>query len=234
VRGATVCVVLPALDEADALPAALRGAPLGRPGHRLVVVDNGSSDGTADVARALGAEVVTEPRRGFGAACLRGLQAAGDADVVVFMDADATLRWEDLDAVAGPVARGEADLVLGRRVRALREPGAMPRPIAVANAVLGAACRLLGGGRVHDLSPYRAVRRDALVALDLQDRTYGWPLEMVLRAGRAGLRVTEVPVAYRVRAGTSKVTGRPGPAARATLRMLAVLVRHALDRRGAA
>lgn len=225
-----LCVVMPALNEADALPAALAGRPAG---VRVVVVDNGSTDGTAEVAAALGAEVVTEPVRGFGAACWRGAEAATGADVVVFMDADGTLDWADLEVVAGPALDGSADLVLGRRIRALREPGAMPWHVAAANAVLGGLCGLLAGVRVHDVGPFRAIRRDALVGLGMRDRTYGWPLEMVLRAGQAELRVVEVPTRYRRRAGASKVTGRWWPTLRAAWRMIAVLARHAFDLRRA-
>jgi glycosyltransferase involved in cell wall biosynthesis len=220
---ADVCVVLPAFDEADALPTALAGRP---EGPRYLVVDNGSTDGTAEVARRLGAEVVIETRRGFGQACWAGAQAA-DGDVVVFMDADATLDWADLPAVVGPVQAGEADLVLGHRRRALREPGALAWHVAAANRALAWLCGRLAGTAVHDISPFRAIRRDALLALGLRDRTYGWPLEMVLRAGRARLRVMEVPVHYRNRAGTSKVTGRPWPTLKATVRMTRVLLHHA-------
>jgi glycosyltransferase involved in cell wall biosynthesis len=231
-----VAAVLPALDEADALPAAMAGAPLGQPGWRIIVVDNGSTDGTADVARSLGAEVVHEPRRGFGAACYAGLLAAEGADVVAYMDADATLTWSDLHRVVAPVAAGHADLVLGRRVADRREGGAMPWHVALANAVLGRLCGRLAGVDVHDIGPLRAIRRQALVDLQLRDRTYGWPLEMVLRAGREGLVVTEVDVAYRCRVGTSKVTGRPWATLKAVVRMTAVMLRHRFgDReRGAA
>lgn len=223
---ATVCAILPALDEADALPAALAGRPAGL---RVVVVDNGSTDGTAGVARALGVEVVTEPRRGFGAACWRGLQAAAPASTVVFLDADASLSWDDLGAVAGPVVRGEADLVLGRRIRARRQPGAMAWHLAAANGALGRLCGAVAGVRLHDVGPYRAGSRQALLDLGLRDRGYGWPVEMVLRAGRSGLRVTEVPVAYRVRVGTSKVTGRPWQTVKVAVRMTRVLLEHALE-----
>lgn len=223
---ARLCAVLPALDEADALPAALAGRP---EGLRVLVVDNGSTDGTAAVAAGLGAEVVTEPRRGFGSACWRGVLAAGGADVLVFLDADGSLDWADLPAVAGPVLAGQADLVLGHRRADLREPGAMSPHVAVANRLLGWLCGPLAGVRLHDIGPYRAVDRRALLDLGVRDRTYGWPLEMVVRAGRAGLRVREVPVAYRVRVGTSKVTGRLWPTVRAGVRMALVLVRTALE-----
>lgn len=217
-----LCAILPALNEADALPAALAGRPAGL---RVLVVDNGSTDGTARVAAALGAEVVAEPGRGFGAACRRGALAADGAEVLVFLDADGSLDWRDLAAVAGPVLRGEADLVLGHRRRDLRERGALPAHLAAANRVLGWLCGPVAGVGLHDVGPYRAIGRATLLGLGIRDRTYGWPLEMVVRAGRAGLRVREVPVRYRPRVGTSKVTGRPWPTVKATVRMTLVLLR---------
>jgi glycosyltransferase involved in cell wall biosynthesis len=200
-----VTVVLPALDEAAALPVALASFPAG---VDLVVVDNGSSDGTGEVAAALGARVVREPRRGFGAACWAGVQACPHAEVVAFADADGSFDGADLLRLAGPVLRGEADLAIGSRTLGQRDPGAMSHLALAENRVLGAACGLLFGVRLSDLGPFRALRRDVLLGLGIRDRGQGWPLEMVGRAGRAGLRVAEVPVRYRRRAGgTSKVSG---------------------------
>jgi glycosyltransferase involved in cell wall biosynthesis len=223
-----VTVVLPALDEAEALPAALASFPAG---VDLLVVDNGSSDGTAAVAAAAGARVVCEPRRGFGAACWAGVQASPQAEVIAFADADGSFDGADLAAVAGPVLRGEADLVLGSRLAGTREPGAMPAVAVAANRVLGLACRLLFGVALSDLGPFRAVRREVLAGLGVRDRGQGWPLEMVGRAGRAGLRVVEVPVRYRRRAGgTSKVSGSLPGTLRAAAAMAVVSGRLLAER----
>jgi glycosyltransferase involved in cell wall biosynthesis len=193
-------VVLPALDEAEALPWVLGRMPQG---YRPIVVDNGSNDATAEVARALGADVVTEPMRGFGSACFAGLSAATD-DVVCFMDADASLDPEDLPRVAGPVQAGLADLVLGGRDA---ERGAWPVHARIANAALASAVRRRTGLAITDLGPMRAAPRSDLLALGIADRRSGWPLEMVLRASRAQWRIHEVRVPYRPRSGRSKVTG---------------------------
>ena len=215
-----VTVVLPALDEAAALPAALASFP---PGIDLLVVDNGSADATAAVAAALGARVVREPRRGFGAACWAGVQASPRAEVIAFVDADGSFDGADLAEVAGPVLRGDADLVLGSRVRGASDPGALSRLALAENRVLGLACGLLFGVRLSDLGPFRALRRDTLLRLGIADRGQGWPLEMVGRAGRLGLRVVEVPVRYRPRAGgRSKVSGSVGGTVRAVTAMAAV------------
>jgi glycosyltransferase involved in cell wall biosynthesis len=223
-----VTVVLPALDEAAALPAALASFP---PHVDVLVVDNGSRDATAAVAAAAGARVVTEPRRGFGAACWAGVQASPQAEVLAFADADGSFDGADLAAVAGPVLRGQADLVVGSRTTGAREPGAMT-PLAMgANRTLGLACRLLFGVPLSDLGPFRAIRRDTLLALGVRDRGQGWPLEMVGRAGRAGLRVVEVPVRYRPRAGgASKVSGSLRGSLRATAAMAAVTCRLLAER----
>jgi dTDP-L-rhamnose 4-epimerase len=196
-----VDVVLPCLDEAEALPWVLDRIP---PGWRAIVVDNGSTDGSADIARALGAHVVHEPRRGFGAACHAGLTAA-TADVVCVCDCDASLDPALLPAVAGPVLDGVADLVLGRRRPVARR--VWPLHARLANLELARLIRRRTGLRLHDLGPMRAARRESLLALDLTDRRSGYPLQMVVRAADAGWRVEETDVPYRPRTGRSKVTG---------------------------
>jgi len=210
-------VVLPVLDEARALPRVLATLP---PGYRPLVVDNGSSDGSAEVARRLGAQVVHEPRRGFGAACFTGLQTAR-ADVVCFMDCDGSLDGADLPAVAGPVLANQADLVVGERVATAA--AAWPRHARVANRALAWWLRRRGLRDAHDLGPMRAARREALLDLGIQDRRFGWPLEMVVRAAEAGWRIAEVPVEYRARTGRSKVTGTVRGTARAMRDMARVL-----------
>ena len=211
-------VVLPVLDEAAALPGLLAAMPAG---YRPIVVDNGSSDGSGRIARDLDALVVDEPRRGFGAACWAGLQAAS-ADVVCFMDADGSLDPGDLVGVAGPVVAGDVDLVLGARVA---ERGAWPVHARVANRYLS---RRLGRSLelpLRDLGPMRAARRADLLALGIVDRRFGWPLEMVVLASRAGWRIAEVDVPYRARTGRSKVTGTLRGTARAIGDMREVLRR---------
>jgi glycosyltransferase involved in cell wall biosynthesis len=211
-----VDLVLPVLNEAAALPSVLSSVPTG---YRAIVVDNGSDDGSADIARTLGADVVLESRRGFGAACDAGLHRA-TSDVVCFMDCDGSLRAGDLPRVCGPVLDGEADLVLGsRRCR----PGAMPVHARLGNAVLARIVRQRIGAPLSDIGPMRAARREMLIELDLRDRRFGWPLEMVLRAGEAGWRIVELPVPYRPRVGRSKVTGTLRGTARTVRDMTAVL-----------
>ncbi|MGY0021597.1 glycosyltransferase family 2 protein [Streptomyces sp. cg35] len=196
-----VDVVLPCLNEAAALPWVLERIP---PGWRAIVVDNGSTDGSADLARGLGALVVHEPRRGFGAACHAGLEAAG-ADIVCFCDCDASLDPSLLVPFVREVRAGAADLVLGRRRPAGR--GVWPVHARVGNRVLARMTRRRTGLALHDLGPLRAARREALRALELTDRRSGYPLQMVVRAADSGWRVVEHDVPYLPRTGVSKVTG---------------------------
>ena len=194
-------VVFPCLDEAAALPYVLGRLPSG---YRAIVVDNGSSDGSAEIARRLGAQVVHEPRRGFGAACDAGLRSAS-ADVVCFCDCDGSLDPAELPMVVGPIRDGDADLVLGRRrPTSIR---AWPPHARTANLLLAHRIRRATGTQLRDLGPMRAARREWLLALGLRDRRFGYPLEMVLAAARAGWRIIETDVRYVPRTGRSKVTG---------------------------
>jgi glycosyltransferase involved in cell wall biosynthesis len=193
-------VVLPVLDEAEAIPWVLGRMPAG---YHPIVVDNGSTDGSATVAEGLGAQVVAEPRQGFGAACHAGLAAATDP-LVCFMDCDGSLDPSELPKVVEPVRTGKADLALGER---RPERGAWPLHARLANRFLALELRRRTGLALHDLGPMRAANRVALLELGIVDRRSGWPLEMVLLAARAGWRVVDVPVGYRARSGRSKVTG---------------------------
>ncbi len=209
-------VILPVLDEAEALPWVLGRIPAG---YEPIVVDNGSLDESVAIARRAGARVVSEPRRGFGAACYAGLVAA-TADVVCFMDADASLDPRELPLVADPVLAGTAGLVLGARDA---EPGAWPWHARIANRALAVHLRRRAGVQLTDLGPMRAAPRAALLELGILDRRFGWPLEMVLRAAAADWRIDEVDVGYRARAGRSKVTGTVKGTVRAVRDMAAVL-----------
>ena len=214
---ADVDVVLPVLDERDALPGLLATLPTG---HRAIVVDNGSTDGSGDLARSLGATVVSEPRRGFGAACFSGLTAA-TAPVVAFCDADGSFDLGQLPLVTGPVRAGAAELVLGARRPTSR--GAWPPHARLANRVVTLELRRRTGLRLTDLGPMRAASREGLLGLGLADRRSGWPLEMVLKAVAAGWRLHEVEVAYSPRIGRSKVTGTVLGTARAVKDMAGAL-----------
>jgi glycosyltransferase involved in cell wall biosynthesis len=213
-------VILPALDEAEAIATVVRGL-LDR-ADEVLVVDNGSTDGTGDLARAAGARVVGEPRRGFGAACWAGANAA-TGEVLCFLDADGTFAPADVERVVAPVRGDELDLCLGSRTR--RRSNAMPRRFRVANRVLGGAVVLAGAPLLTDIGPIRAIRRDVLLDLGVHDRAHAWPVEMVVRAARRDLRIGEVPVAYLPRlGGSSKVTGSLGGTARAAREIGRLLV----------
>jgi glycosyltransferase involved in cell wall biosynthesis len=215
----TVDVILPCLDEAPALPWVLGRMPAG---FRPIVVDNGSADGSAALARSLGATVVREPRRGFGAAAHAGLLAA-TAGLVSFCDCDGSLDPRQLPRLAAPLLAGQADLVLGRRVPARRD--VWPLPARLANRELARRVRRRTGVPLRDLGPMRAGGRAALLGLNLEDRRFGYPLEMVLSAVAAGWRLAEVEVAYLPRIGKSKVTGTVRGSVRTVRDMSRVLAR---------
>ena len=215
----TVDVILPCLNEASALPWVLGRIPAG---FRAIVVDNGSTDGSGALARSLGVTVVPEPRRGFGAAAHAGLLAA-TADLVSFCDCDGSLDPRQLPRLTAPLLAGEADLVLGHRAPTRRD--AWPLPARLANRELARRVHRRTGVRLRDLGPMRAARREALLGLNLTDRRFGYPLEMVLSAAAVGWRLAEVEVAYLPRIGKSKVTGTVRGSVRTVRDMSRVLAR---------
>ena len=217
----TIDVVLPCLNEAGALPWLLTRMPAG---YRPIVADNGSTDGSAEIAAGHGATVVNVPQRGFGAACHAGLLAAS-SDIVCIMDADGSFDPLDLAIVTGPVRDDGVDLMLGRRAPTAQ--GAWPAHARIGNMVLSAELRRRARVPLHDLGPMRAARRQALLDLDLQDRRFGYPLEMVMRAAAAGWRIGEAPVPYYPRTGKSKVTGTVGGTVKAVRDMRRVLASYA-------
>lgn len=224
--GLNVDVVIPALDEEAAIGAVVAG--IMRPSIRsVIVVDNGSHDGTARVAAAAGARVVREPRRGYGAACLAGIAALpAGCDVVVFMDGDGSDDAEDLPALLALIAADEADLVIGSRTLGRVEAGALTPQQRAGNALATAWLRVRFGLPATDLGPFRAIRHEALAALAMADPGYGWTVEMQIKAARRGLRYLEVPVHYRRRTGRSKISGTLRGTLGAGAKILGLLAWH--------
>jgi len=233
----TLDVVIPARNEEASLPLVLASLlALGpeRP-RRVVVADNASTDGTARAAREGGAVVVDAPRPGYGSACLAALdwlRGNDPPEIVAFLDADYSDHPEELPRVAGPVARGEADLVIGSRILGRREPGALLPQARAGNLVACLLIRLLYRHRYTDLGPFRAVRWEALERLGMADPDFGWTAEMQVKALRHGLRVAEVPVSYRRRVGVSKITGTVKGTVLAGYKILWTVLRHAFARTG--
>jgi len=224
----SVDVIIPALNEQDALPLVLRDIPR-PPVRRVIVADNGSTDRTAEVARKNGAEVVHEPERGYGAACLKALAhlAADPPDIVVFLDGDYSDHPDELLSLIDPIRAGDADMVVGSRTRGRQERGALSPQQRAGNAVACGALRLLYGVRYTDLGPFRAIRWGALRALGMQDRNYGWTIEMQIKAAQRGITYREVPVSYRQRIGVSKVSGTVRGSVSAGAKILWLLGRYA-------
>ncbi|GIX07023.1 MAG: glycosyl hydrolase [Candidatus Poribacteria bacterium] len=202
-----VGVIIPALNEEASIGKVLAAIPEGWV-DRVIVVDNGSTDRTAEIARSWGATVVREPQRGYGSACLAGIAALPpEVEIVVFLDADFSDDPSELPRLLEPILRGEADLVIGSRVLGRREPGALAPQARWGNWLATRLIRLRWGVSFTDLGPFRAVRRETLNRLQMQDRTYGWTVEMQAKAAALRVPCREVPVSYRRRIGKSKITG---------------------------
>jgi len=219
-RGDSVALVIPALDEEDSLPGLLARVPRDLV-DLVVVADNGSRDRTAEVARAAGAEVVVEPRRGYGSACIAGIRAADGAELLVFMDGDGSDDPREIESILGTMADRGVDLVVGSRVLGGAERGALTPVQRFGNGLTCLLVRLFWRVRYTDLGPFRAIRREALERLSMADPDFGWTIEMQVKAAQRGLRVTEVPVSCRVRqGGVSKVSGNLVASFRAGRRIL--------------
>jgi len=200
-------IIIPAYNEAGSIGLVIDEIPRGDVAE-IIVVDNGSADDTAGVARRHGARVVTETVRGYGAACLGGIACLTDApEIVVILDGDHSDYPEDLPLLLGPIQRGEADLVIGSRVMGVAEKGALQWNQRFGNALACSLIRWLYGFRFTDMGPFRAIRRESLVGLDMRDKDFGWNAEMQVKAIEGGLRIQEVPVRYRPRIGRSKISG---------------------------
>jgi len=226
----SVAILIPALNEEEALPGVLAAIPHDRIDH-VVVADNGSTDRTAEVARAYGASVVSEPARGYGAACLAGIAHLGALPtapaVVAFLDGDQSDDPQQLFRLVDPILRGEVDLVVGARESAGGGQETVPIHARLGNALVLGLARALFGATFDDLGPFRAISWSALASLEMDDRNWGWTLQMQIRATRLGLRVREVPVDHRARAaGRSKVSGSIYGSVRAGAKMLYTLFRE--------
>jgi len=201
-----VSVIIPTRNEADAIGRVLADLPLEFV-NEVIVVDSESSDGTPDIAARMGARVISEARRGYGRACLTGLAAASAPDVVVFLDGDYSDRPAELPLLLAPIAEGRADITIGSRLAGPRTPGALPWHALFGNWLAASLITKLYGLKISDLGPFRAARADVLRAVELEETTYGWAVELILKGAIYGFRIVEVPVSYHPRVGKSKISG---------------------------
>ena len=225
-------VIIPALNEEEPIAKVVRAVAATKIPSEIIVVDNGSTDQTAERARSAGARAVAEPQRGYGRACSAGVRALSpECDTVVFLDGDGSDCPEFINELVDPILAGKYDFVIGSRTRGKREPGSMNVQQILSGRIAGVILRLLYGVRYTDMCPFRAIRRDALEQLGMREQTYGWNLEMQMKAARAGLRILEVPVNHRRRAGgESKVSGTLRGTFVAGTRIVATLLRVAFEK----
>jgi glycosyltransferase involved in cell wall biosynthesis len=225
-------VIIPTHNEADAIERVLADLPSDLT-TEVIVVDSNSTDGTPEIAARMGARVVQEPLRGYGRACLTGLAAANSPDVVVFLDGDYSDRPSELPILLGPIIEGRADITLGSRLQKQRSARALPWHQAFGNRLAAGLITLLYGVKISDLGPFRAGRADVLRALALEETTYGWAVEMILKGALAGFRVVEVPVSYYPRIGKSKISGTLKGTVGAGWFILTLIVRYYFRRQRA-
>lgn len=223
-----ISVVIPAFNEETSIGLVLGDLPWSEL-QEVIVVDNASTDRTAEAAEKGGARVIHEPRRGYGQACLTGIAGTDNPDLVVFLDGDYSDHPEELPDVVRPILEGEADLVIGARVAEKREPGAMLPQALFGNWLATTLIQLIWGFRYSDLGPFRAITAEGLRRIDMEDRNFGWTVEMQVKALREGLRVTEIPVSYRKRVGVSKITGTIRGTLSAGYKILWTIARYALS-----
>lgn len=224
-----ITVIIPALDEEQAIGTVVNEVPRDLV-NEIIVVDNGSIDRTAEVAEAAGARVIREPMRGYGAACLAGAMAASHADVFVFLDGDRSDDPREMPVVLAPLLDGRADLVIGSRTAGFTEKGALTSQQRLGNRLVTWIVRLLYGVTLTDIGPFRAIRASVLRDLGMEHKTYGWPVEMVVKAAKKGYRVMNVPVSCRKRIGVSKVAGTMKGSILAGYHLLSTTVRYAWRR----
>jgi glycosyltransferase involved in cell wall biosynthesis len=225
-----VSVIIPTYNEAQAIGRVLADVPADL-ATEIIVVDSNSSDATPEIAAKMGARVIKEPRRGYGRACLTGLANANSPDVVVFLDGDYSDRPAELPLLLAPIIEGQADITIGSRLGANRNSGALPWHQSFGNRLAAGLIRLLYGVQVSDLGPFRAARANVLRALVLEETTYGWAVEMILKGARAGFRIVEVPVSYHPRIGKSKISGTLKGTLGAAWFILSRIVRYYFQRR---
>lgn len=219
-----IAVIIPALNEERAIGRVIADIPPWV--DRVIVADNGSTDRTAEISRAAGALVVAEPERGYGAACLAGLRNIGDADIVVFLDGDYSDHPEEMVTLVDPIIAGASDMVIGSRVLGIREAGALTPQQRFGNWLATRLIRWIWGTRYSDLGPFRAIATKSLKRLAMADRTYGWTVEMQIKAAILGLRSAEVPVRYRRRIGVSKISGTITGTVKAGWKILGMIARY--------
>ena len=225
-----VSVIIPTRNEAQSIERVLADIPRDLV-TEVIVVDSSSNDGTPEIAARMGARVIQEPRRGYGRACLTGLAAAESPDVVVFLDGDYSDRPSELPILLAPIVEGRADITLGSRLHERRSAGALPWHQVFGNRLAASLIRLLYGLDISDLGPFRAARADVLRTLALEEPTYGWAVEMILKGTLSGFRIVEVPVSYYPRIGESKISGTVKGTVGAAWFILSLIVRYYFRRR---